>query len=137
MATDSGIPALNASVSVRVVVTDLNDNPPKFDQPSYDTTITDLATRGQFVTIVTCFLLELSASPSPQKIVYTNMQFCVVEYNFVTLRYTIINPLITYFWLFLIIFNSQILISVFVITVSVFDVYFKKFFFTTNNISIS
>ena len=53
VATDSGIPTLSAMVSVRVVVTDLNDNPPKFDQPSYDTTITDLATRGQFVTIVT------------------------------------------------------------------------------------
>jgi protocadherin Fat 1/2/3 len=52
VATDSGFPALSTSVSVTIVITDLNDNPPKFEQPSYDVTITDLAQRGQFVTKV-------------------------------------------------------------------------------------
>ena len=52
VATDSGFPALSTSVSVTIVVTDLNDNPPKFEQPSYDVTITDLAKRSQFVTKV-------------------------------------------------------------------------------------
>ena len=52
VATDSGLPALSSSVSVTVMVTDLNDNPPKFEQPAYDVTITDLAQRGQFVTKV-------------------------------------------------------------------------------------
>ena len=53
IATDTGVPALSTSVIVKVIVTDLNDNPPKFDQPSYEVTITDLAKRGQFITIVT------------------------------------------------------------------------------------
>ena len=53
IATDHGMPALSASVPVTIIVTDLNDNAPKFNQPSYDCTITDQVKRGQFVTMVT------------------------------------------------------------------------------------
>ena len=52
-AIDNWPPVKTASVPVKVIVSDLNDNRPEFDQPSYDTLITDLAKRGQFVTIVT------------------------------------------------------------------------------------
>lgn len=33
-------------------MTDVNDNPPRFDHPAYEVTISDLAERGQFVTVV-------------------------------------------------------------------------------------
>ena len=52
-AIDSGVPALTADVLVTVHVTDLNDNPPRFDQPSYECNITDQLKRGGLVTIVT------------------------------------------------------------------------------------
>ena len=35
VATDSGFPALSSVVDVKIIVTDLNDNPPVFDKPSY------------------------------------------------------------------------------------------------------
>ena len=53
VASDNGVPSLSSSVQVRVTVQDLNDNPPQFDRPVYEVAITDLAKRGQFVTIVT------------------------------------------------------------------------------------
>lgn len=52
VAIDNGVPVRSSSVSVNVAISDLNDNPPKFDQPSYEVTITDLVQRGQFVTKV-------------------------------------------------------------------------------------
>lgn len=52
VAMDSGVPALSSVVQVDVTVSDLNDNAPVFDQPSYDCTITDQAARGQLVTKV-------------------------------------------------------------------------------------
>lgn len=51
-ATDSGVPTLNSSVEVRVIVLDLNDNAPVFDQPSYEVAITDLVKRNQFIMVV-------------------------------------------------------------------------------------
>ena len=39
-------------VMVTVNITDINDNPPRFDRPAYDVFVTDLASRGQFVTMV-------------------------------------------------------------------------------------
>ncbi len=36
VATDHGIPALSSSVNVHVIILDLNDNAPTFDQPSYE-----------------------------------------------------------------------------------------------------
>uniref|UniRef100_A0A3Q2ZLK4 FAT atypical cadherin 3b n=1 Tax=Kryptolebias marmoratus TaxID=37003 RepID=A0A3Q2ZLK4_KRYMA len=49
-ATDSGDPALSSDVSVTVVVTDTNDNPPNFSQTLYEAFVSDLAPRGHFVT---------------------------------------------------------------------------------------
>lgn len=34
-ARDSGVPSLSSVVAVRVQVTDVNNNPPTFSQPSY------------------------------------------------------------------------------------------------------
>ena len=52
-ATDHGVPSMSTSVHVTILVLDFNDNAPKFEQPTYDVTITDLVKRGQFVTMVT------------------------------------------------------------------------------------
>lgn len=52
VASDSGVPALTASVTVTINVTDANDNAPKFDQPAYELTISDQARRGQFLMVV-------------------------------------------------------------------------------------
>lgn len=49
-ATDSGDPALSSDVSVTVVVTDTNDNPPNFSQTLYEAFVSDLAPMGHFVT---------------------------------------------------------------------------------------
>ena len=51
VATDGGIPSLNSTVLVKVIIEDLNDSPPTFDQPSYDCTITNQES-GQIVTKV-------------------------------------------------------------------------------------
>ncbi|XP_040929728.1 protocadherin Fat 3 isoform X3 [Betta splendens] len=51
-ATDSGDPALGADVSVNVIVTDTNDNPPNFSQALYEAYVSELAPRGHFVTCV-------------------------------------------------------------------------------------
>ncbi|XP_071780759.2 protocadherin Fat 3 [Centroberyx gerrardi] len=51
-ATDSGDPALSSDVSVTVIVTDTNDNPPNFSQALYEAYVNELAPRGHFVTCV-------------------------------------------------------------------------------------
>ncbi|XP_064610099.1 protocadherin Fat 1-like isoform X2 [Liolophura sinensis] len=53
VATDSGMPALSSSSLTRITLSDLNDNPPTFDQPSYNCLITEQLRRGEFVTKVT------------------------------------------------------------------------------------
>ncbi|XP_074651233.1 protocadherin Fat 1-like [Tubulanus polymorphus] len=45
--------SLSSTVHVNVIITDLNDNAPQFDNPSYECAISDDAKRGQFVTMVT------------------------------------------------------------------------------------
>lgn len=52
VATDSGMPARSSTAMVRIIVLDLNDNPPRFLQPSFNCYITDQAQRGQLVTKV-------------------------------------------------------------------------------------
>ncbi|KAK7449354.1 hypothetical protein BaRGS_00040023, partial [Batillaria attramentaria] len=52
VATDSGMPARSSTAVVHIIVLDLNDNPPKFLQPSFNCYITDQAQRGQLVTKV-------------------------------------------------------------------------------------
>ncbi|XP_041947686.1 protocadherin Fat 3 isoform X3 [Alosa sapidissima] len=51
-ATDNGDPAQSSEVSVTVLVIDTNDNPPAFNQPLYDAFVSELASRGHFVTCV-------------------------------------------------------------------------------------
>lgn len=51
-ATDNGFPPLSSEVSVVVVVNDMNDNPPVFNQLLYEAYVSELAPRGHFVTCV-------------------------------------------------------------------------------------
>lgn len=53
IATDQGIPNLSSTAHVWVSVIDMNDNAPKFEQPSYSCILSEHAERGQFVTVVT------------------------------------------------------------------------------------
>lgn len=52
IATDKGVPSLSSTAHVWVTVMDMNDNPPKFEQPSYSCGLSEHATRGQFVIVV-------------------------------------------------------------------------------------
>ncbi|KAJ8281254.1 hypothetical protein GJAV_G00065390 [Gymnothorax javanicus] len=54
-AVDGGVPALSSEVDVFVDVTDLNDNPPAFTQRLYEATVSELAPRGHFITLVQAF----------------------------------------------------------------------------------
>lgn len=49
VALDSAALQMNASVPVTISVADVNDNPPKFEQLSYEVSISDKAKRGQFL----------------------------------------------------------------------------------------
>ncbi|XP_070826257.1 protocadherin Fat 3a isoform X7 [Chaetodon trifascialis] len=51
-ATDNGFPPLSSEVSVIVMVNDMNDNPPVFNQLLYEAYVNELAPRGHFVTCV-------------------------------------------------------------------------------------
>ncbi|KAM6933567.1 protocadherin Fat 3-like [Xenentodon cancila] len=51
-ATDNGFPALSSEVSVIVVLNDMNDNPPVFNQLLYEAYVSELAPRGHFITCV-------------------------------------------------------------------------------------
>lgn len=52
IAMDRGVPSLSSTAHVWVSVVDMNDNPPKFEQPSYTCFLSEHAERGQFVTVV-------------------------------------------------------------------------------------
>ncbi|KAL6115852.1 dchs1 [Pungitius sinensis] len=52
-ATDSGTPPLRAESSFVIQVVDINDNPPKFDQPVYRQVIPEVVFPGSFVLQVT------------------------------------------------------------------------------------
>ena len=52
IAIDSGTPTLNASIVVRVLVTDINDNKPLFNPTSYTVTITSTIPLGSYVVTV-------------------------------------------------------------------------------------
>ncbi|KAI1893987.1 hypothetical protein AGOR_G00129330 [Albula goreensis] len=51
-ATDNGFPPLSSEVAVTVVVNDMNDNPPIFNQLLYESYVSELAPKGHFVTCV-------------------------------------------------------------------------------------
>lgn len=53
VAQDHGVPGLASTAHVWVQVIDMNDNPPRFDLPSYTASLSIYAKREQFVTIVT------------------------------------------------------------------------------------
>jgi protocadherin Fat 1/2/3 len=52
VASDSGQPRLSTTAHVWVSVVDMNDNPPRFEQPSYSCFLSQHAQRLQFVTVV-------------------------------------------------------------------------------------
>uniref|UniRef100_A0ABI7X6D8 FAT atypical cadherin 1 n=1 Tax=Felis catus TaxID=9685 RepID=A0ABI7X6D8_FELCA len=54
-ALDGGMPPLSSDVVVTVDVTDLNDNPPLFDQQIYEAKISEHAMHGHFVTCVKAY----------------------------------------------------------------------------------
>ncbi|XP_043826311.1 protocadherin Fat 1 isoform X3 [Dromiciops gliroides] len=54
-AIDSGMPPLSSDVIVMVEVTDLNDNPPLFDQLLYEAKISEQAPHGHFVTCIKAY----------------------------------------------------------------------------------
>lgn len=51
-ATDNGSPSQRSEVTVTVLVSDVNDNPPSFNQPLYEAFVSELAPRGHIVTCV-------------------------------------------------------------------------------------
>ncbi|KAJ8410896.1 hypothetical protein AAFF_G00188530 [Aldrovandia affinis] len=51
-ATDNGFPPLSSEVAVAIVVNDMNDNPPIFNQLLYESYVSELAPKGHFVTCV-------------------------------------------------------------------------------------
>ncbi|XP_049721123.1 protocadherin Fat 1 isoform X2 [Elephas maximus indicus] len=54
-AIDGGMPPLSSDVIVTVDVTDLNDNPPLFDQQVYEARVSEHAIHGHFVTCVKAY----------------------------------------------------------------------------------
>ncbi|XP_053279440.1 protocadherin Fat 3a [Pleuronectes platessa] len=50
--TDNGFPPLSSEVCVTVIVNDMNDNPPFFNQLLYEAYVNELAPRGHFVACV-------------------------------------------------------------------------------------
>nr|XP_006001093.1 PREDICTED: protocadherin Fat 1 isoform X1 [Latimeria chalumnae]XP_014346958.1 PREDICTED: protocadherin Fat 1 isoform X1 [Latimeria chalumnae] len=51
-AVDGGMPTLSSDIIVTVNITDLNDNPPVFNQLLYKATVSELAPRGYFITCI-------------------------------------------------------------------------------------
>uniref|UniRef100_A0A8I3PIG2 Protocadherin Fat 3 n=1 Tax=Canis lupus familiaris TaxID=9615 RepID=A0A8I3PIG2_CANLF len=51
-ATDNGFPSLSSEVLVHIYISDINDNPPIFNQLIYESYVSELAPRGHFVTCV-------------------------------------------------------------------------------------
>ncbi|MEJ1272768.1 hypothetical protein NN561_003622 [Cricetulus griseus] len=51
-ATDNGFPSMSSEVLVHIYISDVNDNPPVFNQLIYESYVSELAPRGHFVTCV-------------------------------------------------------------------------------------
>ncbi|XP_031780785.1 fat-like cadherin-related tumor suppressor homolog isoform X4 [Nasonia vitripennis] len=67
VAMDRGVPSLSSTAHVWLTVIDMNDNPPKFEQSSYNCFLSEEAERGQFVTVVSASDPDLL----DDKLVYT------------------------------------------------------------------
>lgn len=63
----------NNETNLYFTVADMNDNPPKFEQPSYSCVLSEHATRGQFVTVV-------SAS-DPDYVDHDNLIYTIAQGN--------------------------------------------------------
>lgn len=72
-ATDMGVPSLSSTSHVWVTVVDVNDNPPKFELPSYNCVLSQYASRGQFVTVLT--------ASDPDSINQNKLYFAIVGGN--------------------------------------------------------
>ncbi|XP_062134609.1 LOW QUALITY PROTEIN: fat-like cadherin-related tumor suppressor homolog [Drosophila sulfurigaster albostrigata] len=57
---DHGSPSLTSKCNVFITVKDLNDNSPKFIEPSFNTKLSVAATRGQFVALPRAYDVDLS-----------------------------------------------------------------------------
>lgn len=55
LASDNGVPSLSATSRMWIHVQDRNDNPPYFEQSSYNCFLSEEAQRGQFVSMVVAF----------------------------------------------------------------------------------
>lgn len=81
---DGGVPALSSDVIVTIDVTDLNDNAPVFTEHTYRTTISELASRGHFITQVQASDADSSDS--------NKLRFSIIsgneEQNFAIDKYT-------------------------------------------------
>ncbi|XP_022080540.1 uncharacterized protein LOC110973761 [Acanthaster planci] len=65
-ASDQGIPSMNSSIVVEVVVNDLNDNPPVFDQVNYTATVEENVLPNQPVTTILVTDMDASSSNNIQ-----------------------------------------------------------------------
>ncbi|XP_076316217.1 fat-like cadherin-related tumor suppressor homolog isoform X4 [Tachypleus tridentatus] len=63
MATDGGSPSLSSTANVWVTVSDMNDNPPSFGNPSYKCVLSEHAERGQFVIMVVASDPDITDQP--------------------------------------------------------------------------
>lgn len=73
VATDHGTPTLSSTAHVWLSVIDMNDNPPKFEQPSYFCGVSVHAKREQFVTIVT--------ASDPDTVDQSKLRYTIVSGN--------------------------------------------------------
>ncbi|GLH14886.1 Fat-like cadherin-related tumor suppressor homolog [Gryllus bimaculatus] len=73
VAKDGGVPSLSSTAHVWVTVLDMNDNPPKFEQPSYTCFLSEHAQRGQFVTVV--------KASDPDYVDYERLSYTIVGGN--------------------------------------------------------
>ncbi|XP_066572717.1 protocadherin Fat 2 [Amia ocellicauda] len=72
-AVDNGLPPMSSDVSVIVNISDVNDNPPTFNQPQYDATLNEMATCGHIV-------IKVQAS-DPDSIDLNHLEYMILSGN--------------------------------------------------------
>ncbi|XP_059608235.1 fat-like cadherin-related tumor suppressor homolog, partial [Phlebotomus argentipes] len=73
IAMDKGVPSLSSTSHVWINVADMNDNPPRFEQSSYSCSLSEHASRGQFVTSVT--------ASDPDHVDHTSLIYTIAQGN--------------------------------------------------------